>query len=160
TGTGAACPSDAKKASATACTSDGNPCSLDQCDGAHDDCRHPAGNAGSVCRASAGFCDVDELCTGTSTVCAGDAVKAPTTRCRASAGECDPTELCTGAQAACPSDAKKGAGTACTADANPCSLDQCDGVNDDCQHPAGNAGATCRASVGECDATEVCSGAS
>src|SRR5207249_7360768 len=72
TGTGPSCPADAKKASGTACTSDGNPCTLDQCDGTSVACQHPAGNAGTVCRASAGVCDVAETCTGTSSTCAAD----------------------------------------------------------------------------------------
>jgi len=31
-------------------------------------------------------------------------------------------------------------GTACTSDGNVCTLDECDGSNDACQHPAGNSG--------------------
>src|SRR6185295_4236280 len=57
-------------------------------------------------------------------------------------------------------DAKEPSGTACTDDGNPCSTDQCDGTNDACQHPAGNAGAECRASAGICDVAEFCDGVS
>src|SRR6185369_62605 len=82
------------------------------------------------------------------------------TVCRPSGGECDPAENCPGSGPSCPADAKDSAGTACTSDGNPCSLDECDGVADTCQHPAGNAGATCRASAGVCDTGESCTGAS
>src|SRR5207244_11371752 len=74
--------------------------------------------------------------------------------------ECDPAETCTGSSTACPADAKTPSGTACTADSNPCTLDQCDGSSGACQHPAGNAGAVCRASAGVCDRAESCTGAS
>src|SRR5204863_30434 len=43
-GTNAACPTDAKKASGTACTDDGNPCTTDTCDGTSNTCQHAAGN--------------------------------------------------------------------------------------------------------------------
>src|SRR5439155_22762545 len=102
----ASCPADAKEPAGTACTDDGNPCSRDECDGSNDDCQHPAGNAGAVCRAAAGDCDVDETCTGTSTACPPDDFTPATTVCRASAGECDPAEHCTGTSASCPADAK------------------------------------------------------
>src|SRR6266700_8236085 len=82
--------------------------------------------------------------------------------CRAAGGECDVAENCPGtAGGACPADAKKTSGTACTSDGKPCTLDQCDGTNVTCQHPAGNAGATCRAGSGDlCDPDEVCTGTS
>src|SRR5207247_1832052 len=76
------------------------------------------------------------------------------------AGECDLADTCTGTSATCPADVKKTLGTACTADTNPCTLDQCDGTSNACQHPAGNAGATCRAVAGPCDVAETCTGTS
>src|SRR6185369_2155614 len=57
----------------TGCASDGNPCTLDQCDGTSALCQHAAGNAGVTCRAAAGVCDVAEVCTGTSAACPPDA---------------------------------------------------------------------------------------
>lgn len=184
------CPADAKKPNGTACTSDGNPCSLDICNGSSNLCQHPAGNAGAVCRATAGVCDVAETCTGASTTCPPDAFLNFTNLCRpqnggcdiqencsgsspncppdsprlngfvcrASAGVCDVSETCDGVNFACPADAKKPSGTACASDGNPCTLDQCDGSNNACQHPAGNSGALCRASGGECDIAETCDG--
>ncbi|TMA33399.1 MAG: hypothetical protein E6J79_17990, partial [Deltaproteobacteria bacterium] len=91
---------------------------------------------------------MDENCTGSSTVCPADAFKSSSTVCRDSAGECDPAENCPGSGPNCPADAKSSAGTACTDDGNPCSSDECDGSSNDCQHPAGNAGAVCRAAAG------------
>src|SRR5439155_1088981 len=140
TGSSAACPADAKKASGTACTDDGNPCTTDACDGSNDACQHPAGNAGAVCRAAAGACDAVETCTGTSSTCPVDGFLPALTQCRSSAGECDPAESCTGTSASCPADAKSPSGTACSSDGNPCTTDACDGTNNACQHPAGNAG--------------------
>src|SRR5438128_277183 len=99
------------------------------------------GTAGSCCSASCRF------------VTSG-------TVCRAAVNECDVAETCTGASTTCPTDAKQPAGTACTADTNPCTLDQCDGSTNTCTHPAGNAGAECRAVAGECDVAESCTGTS
>src|SRR5204863_7600684 len=105
-------------------------------------------------------CDVDESCTGSSTVCPADAFTPSSTVCRVSAGECDPAENCPGNGASCPADAKSPSGTACTSDGNPCSRDESDGSNDACQHPAGNAGTVCRAAAGECDVGESCTATS
>jgi RHS repeat-associated protein len=54
----------------------------------------------------------------------------------------------------------KASGTACADEGNPCTTDQCNGLSQLCQHPAGNAGATCRAAVNVCDFAETCSGSS
>src|SRR5207244_1403837 len=125
-----------------------------------DACQHPAGNAGATCRAGAGACDVAEACNGTSTTCPADGFLSSSTVCRSAAGECDLAENCPGNGPNCPADDRKNAGTACTADSNPCTPDQCDGSGDACQHPAGNAGATCRAAAGPCDVAETCTGTS
>jgi len=79
--------------------------------------------------------------------------------CRASTGECDPAEVCQ-ADIGCPADVKEAAGTSCGDDGNPCTADQCNGTSALCQHPAGNAGAVCRPSTGECDPPETCTGSS
>lgn len=186
---GSCCTTSCKfKTAGTACTSDGNVCTLDQCNGVSAVCQHPAGNAGAECRVSAGVCDPAEMCDGVGTSCPMDA-KSPNgtactddgnvctvdqcdgssnacqhtaapggTVCRASTGECDPQETCSGTS--CPGDTMSMAGTACTADGNPCTLDQCNGVSGTCQHPAGNFGATCRTATGECDQAETCDGVS
>ena len=115
-----------------------------------------------VCRAGSGdICDPSETCDGTSKSCPADVVASSGTVCRGATGECDLAETCSGvAGQPCPSDAKKASGTACTDDGNPCTLDRCDGSNAACQHPAGNAGAICRASAGVCDPAETCTGTS
>src|SRR5207244_4178374 len=89
-----------------------------------------------------------------------DGFLSSSTICRAAAGDCDLAESCPGNGPNCPADAKKTNGTACTSDGNPCTLDQCDGTNVTCQHPAGNAGADCRASAGACDVAETSTGTS
>src|SRR5207253_8904767 len=103
------CPADAKSPSGTACSSDGNPCTTDACDGTNNACQHPAGNAGTVCRAGSGdACDPDEVCTGVSSTCPPDVVLPNTFTCRAAAGECDIAETCGGLPGqACPADAKR-----------------------------------------------------
>src|SRR5206468_2571053 len=108
------------KASGTACSDDGNPCTTDTCDGSSNICQHPAGNAGTVCRASAGVCDGAENCTGTSASCPADSFLSSSTVCRASAGVCDVAENCTGTSATCPADAFKSSSTVCRASAGPC----------------------------------------
>src|SRR2546422_10691326 len=163
TGTSAHCPTDGKQPPGTVCIDDGNPCSLDQCDGTHDACQHPAGNGGALCYAGSGdVCDPDQFCTGLSTTCPAPMTEPITLMCRPSAGECDPAEFCPGvAGAPCPPDAKAPAATACADDGNPCSLDQCDGTHDVCQHPAGNTGAVCYPGSGDgCDPAHYCPGAS
>src|SRR5213079_372936 len=82
--------------------------------------------------------------------------------CRAASAACDVPETCTGASTACPTDAFAPSSTACTslADSNPCTVDMCSGTSATCTHPAGNAGAICRAAAGECDAVETCTGTS
>jgi len=114
----------------------------------------------TVCRASAGVCDVAETCTGSSATCPADGFSTAGTACRASTGECDPAEACTGSSSACPADAKSAAGSACSSDGNPCTADRCDGTSSACGHPVDNAGTVCRASAGACDVAETCTGAS
>jgi hypothetical protein len=117
--------------------------------------------AGTPCRPTAGVCDVVESCTGAAgEPCPADSVAGAFVVCRPGAGECDQTEHCNGLDVNCPADAKQPSGTSCTSDGNPCSLDECDGVSDACQHPAGNAGAPCRPVAGICDKAENCTGAS
>jgi hypothetical protein len=121
TGSSASCPADAKKASGTACTDDGNVCTKDQCDGTNVTCQHPAGNAETICRGSAGPCDVAEACTGSSAACPPDAFQPTSTICRIPQSQCDLAEFCTGSAASCPPDLKSPDGTACD-DGNACTL--------------------------------------
>src|SRR2546428_4397387 len=74
---------------------DTNPCTLDECNGTDVTCQHPAGNAGAVCRPTAGACDVAETCTGASTTCPADGFASSSVVCRAAvAGGGDIAETC------------------------------------------------------------------
>lgn len=188
-GSGNDCPADAKHTSGFACTADGNPCSLDQCDGASDACQHPAGNTGAVCRAEvAGGCDVQEVCTGSSTVCPPEVVVAFATpcldegnactldlcdgvnpacqhpagnsgaMCRPAASICDQAEYCDGS-AVCPTDVVLSSSALCRAATGPCDVDDfCDGVNGPCIDSKQPTTLECRATSGVCDPVEFCDG--
>lgn len=60
--------------SGRACTDDARACSRDVCNSGV--CTHPAQDAGVVCRASTGGCDVAETCNGTALTCPTDAYSA------------------------------------------------------------------------------------
>src|SRR5207302_1411005 len=133
TGSSTTCPANAVKAAGSACTDDGNPCTTDTCNGSVGSplCTHPAGHAGTVCRATVNECDLAETCTGASTTCPADAVKAAGTACTDDGNACT-TAVCNGTVGS----------VACTP-------------------PAGNAGTVCRAAVsGGCDLAETCTGTS
>jgi concanavalin A-like lectin/glucanase superfamily protein len=144
-------------AAGTTCVDDGNPCTVDQCDGSGI-CAHVPGNAGTVCRPSAGPCDVAETCTGTSALCPADQFQPSSTVCRPSAGPCDVAETCTGTSPSCPADQKAPDGSPCD-DHNPCTQ------TDVCQNGTciGSNPIVCSASdqchvAGTCDpATGTCS---
>src|SRR5205085_699240 len=117
-------------------------------------------NASFVCRAEAGFCDIEEKCPNNPAgTCPGDAVKAQGTACRPSAGICDPAEVCSGNAASCPADAKSVA--LCRSSLGSCDPSEtCDGSADDC--PVDGIyvnGTLCRPSAGTCDTLETCDGA-
>jgi len=57
---------------ATACADDGNPCTVDLCNGTSAVCEHGAGNPGVVCRSAVDACDVTETCDGITASCPGD----------------------------------------------------------------------------------------
>ena len=57
-------------------------------------CTHSAGNAGTVCRAKAGFCDVAETCNGTSTTCPADGFVVNGTSCD-DGNSCTSNDVCT-----------------------------------------------------------------
>src|SRR5437867_677553 len=158
TGVSNACPADASKAAGTTCTDDGNPCTLDQCDGTRVTCQHPAGNAGAVCRPAAGICDLAESCDGARPACPPDGFAPSSVVCRAAAGVCDVADLCPGNGPTCPADSVGPAGTACPDDGNACTLDQCDGTSVTCRHPPASAGTVCRPAGAPCDVAEVCDG--
>jgi hypothetical protein len=148
---------------------DSNPCTIDACSAGL--CTNVPGNAGTVCRAAAGACDVAETCTGTTSACPTDAFVSSTTVCRAAVGVCDQAETCTGSSAACPADGLKASGTVCRAAASPCDMiETCSGLSTDCPADAiapngsacndGNAG-TCNdvCTAGVCAGTTCTSNA-
>src|SRR3989449_2559471 len=159
-GSGSCCKMNCSFANAgAACTDDGNPCTLDQCSGTSSTCQHPAGNAGAVCRAAAGECDLAETCTGSSATCpTTDVKKASGIACTDDGNPCT-LDRCDGTSNACQHPVGN-AGAACADDGNPCTRDVCDGTSTTCQHPAGNAGAVCRAAADACDVAENCTGTS
>src|SRR5213593_1963959 len=160
TGTSTTCPADAKQPAGTACTADTNPCTLDQCDGSTNTCTHPAGNAGTVCRAAAGECDLAESCTGTSTTCPTDAFKTNGNACTDDGNVCT-RDICNGTSATCTHPAGN-AGTVCRAAAGPCdAAETCTGTSTTCPANAFLPSSTvCRAAVDLCDAAENCTGTS
>jgi len=158
TGASAACPAETFKAAGTGCTDDGSVCSTDLCTGASAECRHAPGNAGSLCRAAVGDCDVAEACDGSGVLCPADAFVPSTVVCRVAIDGCDHAETCPGDAGFCPSDIVLAIGEPCPDDDNTCTVESCDGVTTACHHQPGNAGAICRAAVGECDVVETCTG--
>lgn len=115
---------------------------------------------GTVCRATAGVCDVEEVCDGTFITCPDDAFVDEGTACRAAASECDAAEACTGASATCPLDSFAPNGVICGD--QPVGLcdreNHCqDGV---CLDLLYDETYLCRRPVDqECDVPEFCTGA-
>lgn len=66
---GSVCPEDQRKPPGYACIDDGNPCTVDECDGSNVVCPYAAGNQGTPCRAPVAECDEGELCDGSDTQC-------------------------------------------------------------------------------------------
>jgi RHS repeat-associated protein len=118
--------------------------------------------SGTICRASAGTCDVAETCNGTALTCPTDGFQPSTTVCRASAGGCDVAEKCSGTSASCPADGFLASGTVCRASAGTCDVAEvCSGASAACPADGFQPATTvCRASTGTCDAAEKCSGTS
>ncbi len=154
-GTSTSCPADRLAPAGTPCAdgycnglgtcapctagsacSTGNPCERDTTD-----CRTGApvctaagpAAAGTSCRPSAGPCDVEEACDGTSMVCPADVFEPMATLCRGGAAACDVAERCTGSSATCPPDALAPSTTVCRPSAAPCDEpESCDGATLPC----------------------------
>jgi cysteine-rich repeat protein/parallel beta-helix repeat protein len=131
---------------------DGNPCTVDVCAGT---CSNTPGNHGTECRASAGACDLLDVCDGTHAACP-DAKS--TAVCHPSQGVCDPAESCDGVHNDCPANLKSTG--VCHPSLGVCDpAESCDGVNPDCPSDAKAPTTTqCRASAGFCDPAEFCDG--
>ncbi|MFH2020720.1 MAG: MopE-related protein [archaeon] len=114
----------------------------------------------TVCRESAGACDIAEVCDGLTAACPQDAKSID--ECRASVGTCDVAESCDGLNNDCPADVLQPAQTVCRESAGVCDIAEvCDGLTADCPADEKSAAATvCRPSAGDCDVEEVCDGVS
>jgi hypothetical protein len=137
---------------------DGLACTADFC--INGVASHTIEAQGIVCRASAGACDVAEVCNGTNAACPTDVFLSNNTTCRASAGACDVAEVCNGTNAACPTDVFLASNTTCRASAGACDVAEvCNGTNAACPTDVFlSNNTTCRASAGVCDIAEVCNG--
>ncbi|OQR82233.1 hypothetical protein THRCLA_23221, partial [Thraustotheca clavata] len=105
-------------------------------------------------------CDGQDLCDGKGNCV--DVYLPSTTVCRASKGQCDVAESCTGTSGFCPADKFASSTTTCTGtcNGNPCDgVDLCDG-NGNCVDKYLPSSTVCRASKGQCDIPESCTGTS
>jgi hypothetical protein len=120
--------------------------------------------AGTVCRASAGLCDIVEVCDGVSIACPFDGYKDAGQVCRPKAGDCDHEESCTGTSAACPADTFLSKGAVCRSAVSVCDVaDTCSGASPTCPSDVVAPSTTqCRASTDGniCDPPEYCTGKS
>jgi hypothetical protein len=104
----------------------------EQCDGGAC-CTSTCTFATSVCRASAGPCDVAETCSGSSASCPADSVAPSSQVCRPSAGSCDVAETCSGSSVSCPADTFASNTTVCRAAVNSCDIaEKCTGSSVTC----------------------------
>src|SRR5439155_1271367 len=111
-----------------------------------------------------GACDDNaaDHCTGTGNACV-DVFRAAGYTCRDSAGQCDVAETCTGTSGACPVDGFASSSTHCTgaSQSGACddnAADHCTGTSNSCVDVFRAPGYTCRASAGQCDVAETCTG--
>lgn len=119
------------------------------------------GRVGATCRASAGACDVAEVCDGTDVACPGDVMQPLGHVCRAASGACDVAEICNGVGPTCPNDAVAPDTFQCgTAGSEECDADDfCDGTAKSCPDLVKPNTATCgSAPSGACDAQDHCAG--
>lgn len=166
--------SNPAKSSGTACSSDGNNCTLDQCNGSGT-CSHPAGNSGAACPDDGNECTNDQ-CNGVSTACQHPA-KSSGTACTADSNPCT-LDQCNGSGSCTHPAGNNGTGCndgdACT-QTDTCSGGVCVGGNpivctasDECHvagsctagvcsNPAAPFGTGCTADSNPCTADE-CNG--
>ena len=154
------CPTDVKKANNTPCTDDGNPCSNDICNGASNTCQHPAGHAGSVCRASIDAqCDPQEVCTGASTACPADVHQADTLPCASDGNPCT-SDHCSNSSGTCVHTAAN-PGTVCRAATDVCDVaETCTGTSTACPADAVAAVNTSCPDDGKLCTHDICDGTS
>jgi MYXO-CTERM domain-containing protein len=130
--------------------SDGDCCSAD--------CQNKAA-AGTVCRASAGACDIAETCNADGTCPSANAVKPSGTACRPVAGKCDTAEVCDGVTAGCGADRFLSAGTVCRAALGICDrTETCTGTGPACPADAFQAPGTSCGAPTTCQMAPSCNG--
>src|SRR2546427_486447 len=180
------CGSDTVEPAGTGCTDDDYPCTTDVCNGSVSApaCTHPNKANGTTCDDGL-FCNGADscsagVCTHSGDPCAGGpecdnscneaadnchTAAANGTACRAAAGPCDVAATCTGTSGACPVDGFASASTSCTgaSQGGVCdndAADHCTGTGNACVDVFQTASYTCRASAGQCDVAETCTGTS
>ncbi|HEY3450164.1 MAG TPA: hypothetical protein VGK67_27670 [Myxococcales bacterium] len=115
---------------------------------------------GTVCRPSAGACDLEEKCDGASTSCPSDARVAPGTVCREASGLCDEAESCEANNPDCPADTFQAQGTSCRASQGPCDPEEaCDGASAACPADAVLPSSAECSPASECELAAHCDGA-
>ncbi len=124
--------------SGTACSSDGNACTDDACDG----------TGACVHAPNSGGCDDGVFCNGADTCAAGTCSTHAGDPC-VGGGEC--ADVCQEAYRSCFSTG------ACSDDGEPCTIDVCNGAGT-CGHFPANPGFVCRPATEPCDVPEVCDG--
>ena len=101
-------------------------------------------DAGFVCRASAGECDIQETCDGQSLECPADVLMDASTVCRKAGGVCDIAEKCDGLSVACPEDKKQAASFVCKESIGKCDTAlTCDGKSNACPASTIKSACTC-----------------
>lgn len=107
--------------------------------------------AGFVCRASAGICDVAEVCDGVSDTCPDDGFRPTSLVCREATTACDVAELCDGVSAACPVDRVQPATTVCHPSLGACDpAESCDGTSTVCPVDAKSPNGTVITPISTC----------
>ena len=117
-------------------------------------------SANTVCRESAGICDLEESCTGLSAYCPADTFKDNAVVCREIAGDsdCDVEERCSGLSAECPEDGFQPSTVVCRESAGVCDAEEkCTGTSAFCPTDL-KLTTVCRESAGDCDVAESCDG--
>ncbi|MBD3204091.1 S8 family serine peptidase [Candidatus Woesearchaeota archaeon] len=99
----------------------------------------------TLCRQSAGICDMPEYCTGTDSHCPEDVFKNKNVVCRTKKKECDQAEFCTGDSALCPVNSFVPDTTVCD-DNDLCT------ENDVCKD------GVCTGEIIDCDDGKICNG--
>ena len=147
---GTACGPNPRNTAAEMCALRG------QCDGSGLTCPglRPRSN-GFVCRPSAGPCDVDDVCDGSSLRC--DDGREPNSKiCNNKNDDCGLPSNCDGGTQ-CPARPFKGSSIVCRAQQGVCDkAETCTGSSYNCPSDLNDVGKVCRPAAGVCDVEEKC----